>query len=561
MPARVAADERLSKINQCFLSLDADSFDNINRFVALCGEILGATCALYNRLYRSSLFSLGQWNTPAGYNPEDSPNGHICYDVIKQNSGSSLLVRELPKTDYYQTDPNVATYRLKTYLGQAVRCQRTAVGSLCVVFQEDFVPTEDDEKLMEVIATAIGIEEERLKTSEESVRDILTGLYNRRYFNHRLDEEINRAERSAESLVILLCDIDKFREVNASRGHHEADTILQAVANSFQNSTRGIDSVFRWGGDEIVVILQDADRNAIFRIANRIRRGVQRVGDKAGIDLDVSVGASIYPEHGSNADELVEKAERALFIAKHAGDKVNIGEDEYQLGDSSIKVVFQPIVDTGSNQIIGHEALSRDPEGKLSIFQLFEKYSAIGKLQALKRVCYEAQIKEAGQVRLDRVFLNVDFDLLDQIETIPKPENVEVILEISEVEALRDIGKYLKVVERWRSKGFKFAIDDFGAGFISLPFIAQAAPEYIKLDRETVLHAVESKKFRKFAKELVQALLNYTTDGIIAEGIELEEELQVVNELGIHLVQGFIFGRPREIAHSQENEDLTVRGH
>lgn len=537
----------MRKINECFLSLDADSFGNINRFVALCGEVIGATCALYNRLYRSSLFSLGQWNTPPDYNPEDRPDGHICYDVIKQNAGSSLLVRELPKTDYYETDPNVATYQLQTYLGRAVKCQRTAVGSLCVVFQEDFVPTQEDERLMEVIAAAIGIEEERLKTSEESVRDVLTGLYNRRYFNHRVDEEITRAELSRESLVILLCDIDNFRQVNISQGHHDADAILKAVANSFQSSTRGIDSVFRWGGDEIVVILQDADRSAIVAIAERIRRGVQNVGEEVGVDLDISIGASIYPEHGSNADRLVETAERALFIAKRAGDKVNIGEDEYQLSDSSVKVVFQPIVDTRVNQVVGQEALSRDPEGRLNIFQLFDKYNAIGKLQALKRVCYEAQLVQAERIQLERVFVNVDFDLLSQIEAIPKPDNVEVILEISEVEALRDIGKYLKVVERWRAKGFKFAIDDFGAGFISLPFIAQAAPEFIKLDRETVLHAVESKKFRKFAKELVQALLNYTTDGIIAEGIEMERELQVVNELGIHLVQGFIFGRPQEI--------------
>ena len=447
MATKLAVDDRLSKLNQCFLSLDADSFNNINRFVALCGEMLGATCALYNRLYRSSLFSLGQWNTPPDYNPEDRPDGHICYDVIKQDDDTSLLVRDLPRTPYYETDPNVATYQLQTYVGRAVRCQRTAVGSLCVVFQEDFVPSKEDDELMEVIARAIGIEEERLKTSEESVRDILTGLYNRRYFNHRFDDELNRAEQKKESLVVLLCDIDNFRDVNVSRGHQQADAVLTAVANSFQNSTRGIDSVFRWGGDEFVVLLQDVDRNAIFQVANRIRRGVQSVGDEAGIALDVSVGVAIYPEHGNNADELIETAERALFIAKHAGDKVNIGEDEYRLGESTIKVVFQPIVDTRSSQIIGHEALSRDPEGKLSIFQLFEKFHAIGKLQELKRVCYESQLMQAERVGLERVFVNVDFDLLTQIETIPKPEGLEVILEISEVEALRDIAKYLKAVD------------------------------------------------------------------------------------------------------------------
>jgi EAL domain-containing protein (putative c-di-GMP-specific phosphodiesterase class I) len=124
---------------------------------------------------------------------------------------------------------------------------------------------------------------------------------------------------------------------------------------------------------------------------------------------------------------------------------------------------------------------------------------------------------------------------------------MEVILEISEVEALHDVENHLTVVRKWREQGFKFAIDDFGAGFISLPFIARAMPDYIKLDRSTILQAVSSEKFRKFSKDLVKALGNYTTDGIIAEGIETKKELQVVQELGISMAQGFLLGRPQEL--------------
>jgi EAL domain-containing protein (putative c-di-GMP-specific phosphodiesterase class I) len=124
---------------------------------------------------------------------------------------------------------------------------------------------------------------------------------------------------------------------------------------------------------------------------------------------------------------------------------------------------------------------------------------------------------------------------------------MEVILEISELEALHDVNNRLTIAQKWREQGFKFAIDDFGAGFVSLPFIARLIPDYIKLDRSTVLQAVSSEKFREFLKDLLKAIKNYSKEGIIAEGIETEKELQVMKGIGIHLIQGFLVGKPKEL--------------
>ena len=123
-------------------------------------------------------------------------------------------------------------------------------------------------------------------------------------------------------------------------------------------------------------------------------------------------------------------------------------------------------------------------------------------------------------------------------------------MEISEVEALHDIENRLKVAQRWRREGYQFAIDDFGSGFISLPFLATLIPDYIKLDRSIILKAVSSETFRKFSKDLVQALKNYAREGIIAEGIETQKELKVVKSMGIHLVQGFLLGKPQVLNRS-----------
>ena len=213
-------------------------------------------------------------------------------------------------------------------------------------------------------------------------------------------------------------------------------------------------------------------------------------------------------------------------------------------------MVFQPVVDLRSGQSIGYEALTRDPQGKLTVTELFKRHQAIGQLNELKRLCFRSQLNEAQKLgRGQRLFLNVDFHLLNQLELIQKPEGIEDILEISEVEALHShqIESYLALAEKWRAHGFQLAIDDFGAGFVSFPFIARLVPEYIKIDRSTLLQAGSSPKFRKFLKDLIFALQNDTTWGMIAEGIETEQELAVVREMGVDLVQGFLFGRPEAL--------------
>jgi len=205
------------------------------------------------------------------------------------------------------------------------------------------------------------------------------------------------------------------------------------------------------------------------------------------------------------------------------------------------------LVNLHSKKVLGYEALSRDPHGKLTILELFKRYQAIGQLYELKSLCFHLQMKKAEEAGLKRVFINVDFQLLSQIDIVPKPVGMDVILEISEVEALYDIENHLKMVKKWRRKGYQFAIDDFGAGFISLPFIAQVIPDYIKLDRSTILQAVSSEDFRKFSQDLVRALRNFSKEGIIAEGIETERELEVVKGIGVNIGQGYLFGKPQEL--------------
>jgi len=382
-----------------------------------------------------------------------------------------------------------------------------------------------------------------------SIRDPLTNLYNRRYFNKRIEEEISRATRQKSRFALLLCDLDHFKKVNDTRSHQVGDEILKAAGQAIQTATRDVDFVFRWGGDEFVVILLVDDRQGITDAGERIRQRVMALGEEWRLPLDLSIGVASFPEHGGDSTQLIRLADRALYIAKKRGDKIHIGEEEYELDDGVVKVVFQPIVDTLSGQVIGHEALSRSSTEDLGIQELFRKYHSIGKLLELKEICFRKQIETAAAQGLERVFINVDFRLLEPIGRRKKPDRVEVILEISEKEALIDIEHHLAVTQEWRADGFKFAFDDFGVGFISLPFLADLEPEYIKLDRLTILQAVASDEFREFLNHVVRGLRQYARQGTVAEGIETEEELAVAKQIGIHLVQGYLFGEPRPITH------------
>ncbi|MBZ5534625.1 MAG: PAS domain S-box protein [Acidobacteriia bacterium] len=164
---RKRSEWRLRKINECLLKFGADPRENINRLTAVCGELMGATSALYNRLHHGMLCSWGQWSVPPNLKLEDNPEGHICFDVIRQGHEGVKVVRHLDKTTYAETDPNVKAFNLKTYVGRPVVMAGKTVGSLCVVYQRDHVPSEDDKRMISVIASAIGVEEMRSQSRQE----------------------------------------------------------------------------------------------------------------------------------------------------------------------------------------------------------------------------------------------------------------------------------------------------------------------------------------------------------------------------------------------------------
>lgn len=197
--------ERVSKLNDCFLGFSTDPLRNIMRLTALCGELLGATCALYSRLDSGSLNTLGYWNVPPDFKMTDRAEGHLCNDVIKSIEDGPVCVKNLPHTVYAESDPNVKRYDLKTYVGIPVRCNDRHVGSLCVVYQQDFDPTEEELKFMGILASAVGVEEERRRAAEQIAFANLE-------LETRVWERTAELARANEQLLIDIAEREKAEE-------------------------------------------------------------------------------------------------------------------------------------------------------------------------------------------------------------------------------------------------------------------------------------------------------------------------------------------------------------
>ena len=186
---RLNQEEALEKVNQCFLSFGPNPDKNINKIVETAGLIYRGTCALYNKEEDNLLCAKGAWNIPEDLKLQDNKEGHICYDVISNNRDEPFVITGLDKTPYAKTDPNVTKYKLKTYVGCAVKVNDQATGSLCVVFQKNKTFNSNELKIFYILTEALGVEEQR-KEAEEVLEGINTYLKSVVRELRRTNEEI-----------------------------------------------------------------------------------------------------------------------------------------------------------------------------------------------------------------------------------------------------------------------------------------------------------------------------------------------------------------------------------
>ncbi|MCW9044967.1 MAG: EAL domain-containing protein, partial [Alphaproteobacteria bacterium] len=430
------------------------------------------------------------------------------------------------------------------------------------------------------------------KEKEKAIRkmaffDDLTGLPNRRLFRDRLMVALARAKRHNEYLAIMFLDLDHFKKINDTLGHVVGDTLLVEASQRIKECLREEDTVARLGGDEFILLFPDIENiDEVIKIAERVNHSFNQPYTIDGHELYVtsSIGISISPDDGNDADTLIKNADAAMYRSKDEGrNKFNLfspiftahGKRHLQvenalrqaLKNDELTMVFQPKVKAWNGEITGVEALARWENKELGFISpvefipLAENIGLISKIGvwALRSACkIMKEWREAGHPLIS---VAVNISAIQAVEST-FPQSVAAILsefeipakyleiEITESTFLKDFDIVRNNLEALKGLGASISMDDFGTGFSSLSYLNRIPLDYLKIDRSFV-----SKMFmEEESLELVATIISMAKNlGLktIAEGVETQEQADLLNDKGCHLLQGYLYSKPisaKEIA-------------
>src|SRR2546421_430298 len=431
----------------------------------------------------------------------------------------------------------------------------------------------------------LGASNEELRSALGNVRQIathdhLTGLPNRVLFNEELQRALARAERHARPVGLFFMDLDRFKNINDTLGHQFGDRVLQEAAKRLASCVREGDIIARLGGDEFVLLVEEqGDPAALTEIARKLLAAVSELRKIDGQDLNVtlSIGICAYPADGRDAKTLLSGADIVMYRAKdrgrngfcfysaelqsHTPEKLALEAGlRHGLERGEFRVYYQPKIDMTTGAITGVEALLRwqHPEKGLLLpekfIQLAEETGLIVPigLWTLREVCTRAKAwKEAG---LPRMPIAVNLSALQFREEQLVPQLAEILkstgteagileLEITESMVMRDPDLAVKLMRNLRAMGVHLTIDDFGTGYSSLGYLKLFPINNLKVDRSFVRDLAHSKDDVAITRAVI-AMAHSLEMNVIAEGVELREQFEVLRNEGCDEFQGYLCRPP-----------------
>ena len=436
-----------------------------------------------------------------------------------------------------------------------------------------------------------------ITTEHQAVHDALTGLPNRVLFRDRVEHAIRAGERSSRGCSVMLMDLDHFKEINDTLGHHQGDRLLQEVAMRLRATLRASDTVARLGGDEFGVLLHGVVDPA--RAAAVARTLLERLCEPFAVDettLQVggSIGIACSPEHGADVETLVQRADIAMYAAKAASSGIAVFEPSQDhhsprrlalaaelrgaIERSEIVLSYQPKADLRSGRIVGVEALARWRHPQLGLIEPSEFVPIAeqsGLMNTLTASVLEAAVERVAAWRSLGHELTVSVNLsarsfLDAglAEDIPAllaahgvpPECLE--LELTESVLMDDPLRARATLERLAAIGVGLSVDDFGTGYSSLAHLKRLPVDTLKIDKSFVLDMAEDEADEAIVRSVIELAHNLGMR-VVAEGVESAATWMRLAALGCDLAQGFHLSpplRPRALLALLEAERAAPAG-
>jgi diguanylate cyclase (GGDEF)-like protein/PAS domain S-box-containing protein len=420
----------------------------------------------------------------------------------------------------------------------------------------------------------------QMRLSHVGLHDTLTRLPNRLHLRSRLPQLAAQADRDGSRLALFYIDLDHFKDINDSLGHGNGDQLLVSVAQRLRSSMASHDLVARMGGDEFVVIATGLRHmDAAESIAQRIRDTLSKPFDINGSmrSVAMSMGIAIYPDHGSDLEQLLKHADIALYQAKERGRGTHqffspeIGSRREErlslvqalrsaIGTEQIFLEYQPAFDMHSETPVSLEALLRwkHPElGLISPARFIPLAEQTGLIQELghwviRRVCQQLAIWKVRRVPLVPVSINVSARQFEhaldaeRVAELAREFGIDVRLlhfEITESVVVHNSEQHLGVLQALRDLGSKILIDDFGTGYSSLSYLKNLPIDTLKIDRSFVRDLPHDDYDVAIVRGVVGIARSLGLQ-LVVEGVETAEQLACLRELGCTIAQGFYFSRP-----------------